>query len=119
MNVQVYSTPNYLAFIIIRDRIVLNKTLESMKMRRRERKMIEKQLSSSQLKALCDVLANSDPNLGLTESEIRIKLGQCHIHAVDKGGHRNELGYVLGLNKRDWLYNCFVPASSDVRKKGS
>lgn len=53
-------------------------------------------------------MANSDPNLGLTESEIRLKLGQCFIHIVDKGGYRNEMGYKPGLNKRDWLYNCFV-----------
>ncbi len=70
--------------------------------------MVVKQLSQPQLKSLCDVLANSDPNLGLTESEIRLKLGQCFIHIVDKGGYRNEFGYTPGLNKRDWLYNCFA-----------
>ena len=81
--------------------------------------MLEKQLSQPQLKSLCDVLANSDPNLGLTESEIRLKLGQCYIHIVDKGGCRNEYGYIPGLSKKNWLYNCFaneVNSSKSFRK---
>lgn len=67
-----------------------------------------KKLTDIQLKALCDVLANSDPNLGLTESEIRIKLAQCAIVAADKGNKGNAFAFQTGLNKRDWLYNCFV-----------
>lgn len=67
-----------------------------------------KSLSQQQLKALCDVLANSDPNMGLTESEIRLKLGQCYIYVIDKGGYNDGIHYKIGLNKRDWLYRCFV-----------
>ncbi len=36
--------------------------------------MINKEMSQQQLKALSDALANSDPQCGLTESEIRLKL---------------------------------------------
>ena len=69
---------------------------------------MNKPINQQQLKALCDVLANSDPKCGLTESEIRIKLGQCSIDAVNKGNRSNRYTYQIGLNKRDWLYNCFV-----------
>lgn len=65
-------------------------------------------LSQQHLKALCDVLANSDPNLGLTESEIRLKLGQCNIQIMDKGSRSDGVQYSFGLNKRNWLYNCFA-----------
>ena len=67
---------------------------------------MNKQIEQQHLKALCDILADSSQ--GLTESEIRLKLGQCSIVAVDKGNRSNGYGYQIGLNKRDWLYNCFV-----------
>lgn len=70
--------------------------------------MINKAMSQQQLKALCDALANSDPQCGLTESEIRLKLGQCSITILDKGSKSNGYTYQIGLNKRNWLYNCFV-----------
>lgn len=69
---------------------------------------MNKQMTQQHIKALCDILANSDPKCGLTESEIRVKLGQCSIDIVDKGNRSNGYTYQLGLNKRDWLYNCFV-----------
>ena len=69
---------------------------------------MNKQMSQQHIKAVCDVLANSDPQCGLTESEIRIKLGQCSIEIVDKGNRSNGYTYQIGLNKRDWLYNCFA-----------
>lgn len=70
--------------------------------------MINKPMSQQQLKALCDAMANSNPQQGLTESEIRLKLGQCSITIMDKGVRNNGLTYQKGLNKRDWLYNCFA-----------
>ena len=75
---------------------------------------MNKQIEQQHLKALCDVLA--DTSQGLTESEIRLKLGQCSIVAVDKGNRSNGYGYQLGLNKRDWLYNCFA---SEINQKRS
>ena len=45
---------------------------------------------------------------GLTKSELTTLLGQCGICSVDDGSSRNQLGYTIGLNKRDWLYNCLV-----------
>lgn len=75
---------------------------------------MNKQIEQQHLKALCDVLA--DTSQGLTESEIRLKLGQCSIVAVDKGNRSNEYGYQIGLNKRDWLYNCFA---SEINQKRS
>ena len=70
--------------------------------------MINKPMSQQQLKALCDAMANSNPQFGLTESEIRLKLGQCSIAILDKGRSNNGITYQIGLNKRDWLYNCFA-----------
>lgn len=70
--------------------------------------MIDKQMSKQHLKALCDVLAHTDPSCGLTNREIELKLGQCSIVAVDKGFRSDGIFYQAGLNKRDWLYNCFA-----------
>lgn len=76
--------------------------------------MLNKVISQQQLKALCDVLADTDN--GLTESEIRLKLGQCSISILDKGDYSNGYVYKTGLNKRDWLYNCFA---NEVNSKKS
>lgn len=35
-------------------------------------------------------------------------LGQCRICVVDDGSSHSQLGYTIGLNKREWLYNCLV-----------
>ena len=63
-------------------------------------------LNQQQLKSLCGVVAHTSE--GLTKSELTTLLGQCGICAVDDGSSRNQLGYTIGLNKRDWLYNCLV-----------
>lgn len=72
------------------------------------RKMTNKSISQQHLKALCDVMADTNPNLGLTKAEIKLKLGQCSIEITDDGFRTNGLVYQTGLNKRDWLYNCFA-----------
>lgn len=63
-------------------------------------------INQQQLKSICDVLA--DTNCGLTKSELSLKLGQSGIIAVDDGSRRDGYTYEFGLNKRDWLYNCFA-----------
>ncbi|WP_404996816.1 TIGR02391 family protein [Caldifermentibacillus hisashii] len=68
--------------------------------------MVSKALNEQQLKAICSVLA--DTNEGLTKKEISNILLQCKIKLVDDGYSRNDYSYTIGLNKRDWLYNCFV-----------
>jgi uncharacterized protein (TIGR02391 family) len=68
--------------------------------------MIRKELNGQQLKALCDVLA--DTSRGLTRTELKRFLEQCQIPLVDDGKSSNGYTYTIGLNKRDWLYNCFV-----------
>lgn len=35
-------------------------------------------------------------------------LGQCRICVVDDGSSHSQLGYTIGLSKREWLYNCLV-----------
>lgn len=57
-------------------------------------------------KSLCGVVTHTSE--GLTKSELTTLLGQCGICAVDDGSSCNQLGYTIGLNKRDWLYNCLV-----------
>lgn len=63
-------------------------------------------INQQQLKSICDVLA--DTNHGLTKSELTLKLGQSGIIAVDDGSRSDGYTYEFGLNKRDWLYNCFA-----------
>lgn len=71
-------------------------------------------LNEQQLKAICNVLA--DTNEGLTKKEITDLLHQCKIELVDDGHSKNGYGYTLGLNKRDWLYNCFA---NEINKEKS
>lgn len=65
-------------------------------------------LTEQQIKSMCAILA--DTNRGLTKTELTRHLQHCRIPNVDDG-HRtieNGMYYQLGLNKRDWLYNCFA-----------
>jgi len=68
--------------------------------------MIDKILNEQQLKAICNVLA--DTNQGLTKTELTHLLEQCQISVMDDGKSSNGFTYTIGLNKRDWLYNCFA-----------
>jgi uncharacterized protein (TIGR02391 family) len=68
--------------------------------------MIRKILNEQQLKAICDVLA--DTSRGLTKKELTRLLEQCQIPVMDDGKSSNGFTYTIGLNKRDWLYNCFA-----------
>lgn len=68
--------------------------------------MIQKILNEQSLKAICDVLA--DTNRGLTKTELSRLLNQCNITLVDDGKFNNGYMYSIGLNKRDWLYSCFA-----------
>lgn len=67
---------------------------------------INKFLNQQQLKALCGVMAHTSK--GLTKDELTTLLGQCAFNTVDDGSSRNQWGYTIGLNKRDWLYNCLA-----------
>lgn len=64
------------------------------------------EISQEQLKAICDIIA--DTNTGLTKSDIKLVLVQCGIETVDDGCRTNGLTHTIGLNKRNWLYNCLV-----------
>ena len=68
--------------------------------------MTNKILNEQQLKAICDVLA--DTGRGLTKTELTRLLEQCQIALMDDGKSNNGYTYSIGLNKRDWLYSCFV-----------
>ena len=63
-------------------------------------------MDDEQLKATCDVLAET--KLGYTKTELTRLLEQSRIAVVSDGGTSNAHGYTLGLNKREWLYNCLV-----------
>ena len=63
-------------------------------------------LDQQQIKAICGVVAHTSQ--GLTKNELTVLLGQCGICAVDDGSSRSQWGYTIGLNKRDWLYNCLA-----------
>ena len=68
--------------------------------------MIKKILDEQQLKAVCDVLAETDS--GYTKTELTRLLQQSKIEITSDGRTSNAYGYSLGLNKRDWLYNCLA-----------
>ncbi|MDO9534272.1 MAG: hypothetical protein Q7J85_02840 [Bacillota bacterium] len=76
--------------------------------------MTKKVLDAQQLKAVCDALA--DTNRGLTKTELERLLMQCPIALVDDGNSNNDYTYTRGLNKRDWLYNCFVNEINTQKK---
>jgi uncharacterized protein (TIGR02391 family) len=71
------------------------------------------QISQEQLKAFCDIVAET--NTGLTKSEMSLVLGQSGITTVDDGKRSNGFTYTIGLNKRDWLYNCLVNEINQTR----
>jgi uncharacterized protein (TIGR02391 family) len=73
--------------------------------------MITKSINQQQLRAICNVLA--DTNKGLTKSELSKLLQQCKIPLIDDGSKSNGITYTIGLNKKDWLYNCFVSEFSN------
>lgn len=63
-------------------------------------------LNQQQLKAICDIVAHT--SLGLTKKELTLLLGQCKIDVTDDGARNTPYGFQVGLNKREWLYNCLV-----------
>ncbi|WP_346936037.1 hypothetical protein [Clostridium sp.] len=68
--------------------------------------MITKVIDEQQVKAVCDVLGET--SLGFTKTELTRLLQQCGIEIVSDGKSSNGYVYQVGLNKRDWLYNCLV-----------
>ena len=68
--------------------------------------MTRKYLDEQQLKAMCDVLAET--SLGYTKTELTRLLQQSKITVLSDGKVSNGYTYQLGLNKRDWLYNCLA-----------
>lgn len=68
--------------------------------------MVTKIIDQQHLKAVCDVLAET--NLGYTKTELTRLLQQSEIEILSDGKSSNAYGYTLGLNKRDWLYNCLA-----------
>ncbi len=63
-------------------------------------------LDEQQIKAVCDVLAET--SLGYTKTELTKLLQQSKIIIVSDGKVSKGYTYQIGLNKRDWLYNCLV-----------
>ena len=76
--------------------------------------MVTKIIDQQHLKAVCDVLAETD--LGYTKTELTRLLRQSGIEILSDGKSNNAYGYTLGLNKRDWLYNCLA---SEINKSHS
>ena len=68
--------------------------------------MVTKIIDQQHLKAVCDVLAET--NLVYTKTELTRLLQQSEIEILSDGKSSNAYGYTLGLNKRDWLYNCLA-----------
>ena len=71
-------------------------------------------LDEQQLKALCDVLGETSS--GYTKAELTHLLEQSGIAIVSDDSKSNGYIYQIGLNKRQWLYNCFA---NEVNKNQS
>jgi uncharacterized protein (TIGR02391 family) len=69
-------------------------------------RQVVRTLDQQQLKAICDIVAHTSQ--GLTKSELTTLLGQSGISPIDDGSSRSQSGYIIGLNKRDWLYSCLA-----------
>ncbi len=69
---------------------------------------MDKVLNEQQIKSICGILA--DTHNGLTKSELKTHLSLCRIPITDDGNRNinNGFAYQIGLNKKDWLYNCFA-----------
>lgn len=76
--------------------------------------MTNKNLDQQQLKAVCNILAHT--SLGLTKTELSRLLEQSQILLLDDGYSANGYTYTIGLNKRDWLFNCLA---NDINKNKS
>lgn len=61
--------------------------------------MINKVIDEQQLKAVCDVLGET--NLGYTKTELTRLLEQSKIQIMSDGKSNNGYVYQMGLNKRD------------------
>lgn len=68
--------------------------------------LISKVIDEQQLKAVCDVLGNTDS--GYTKTELTRLLEQSKIEVLSDGKFNNGYTYGIGLNKREWLYNCLA-----------
>ena len=68
--------------------------------------MISKVLNQQQLKAVCDILGHTKE--GFTKTELTRLLQQSQIALMDDGNANNGYSYTIGLNKRNWLYNCLA-----------
>lgn len=68
--------------------------------------MVSKFIDEQQLKAVCNILGET--NQGLTKTELTRLLQQSKIDILSDGSSNNGYTYQIGLNKRDWLYNCLV-----------
>lgn len=68
--------------------------------------VINKAIDEQQLKAVCDVLGET--NLGYTKTELTRLLEQSNIQIMSDGKSNNGYIYQMGLNKKDWLYNCLA-----------
>ena len=68
--------------------------------------LTNKILNEQELQAICDILAHT--NAGYTKTELTHLLRQCRITVVDDGSSSNGYTYTIGLNKRNWLYNCMA-----------
>jgi|GEM_PF-2690312 len=65
-------------------------------------------MSQELLSSLSTIFGETDNSVGFSKSELEKKLVACGIACVDDDYHNNGLVYKIGLNKKDWFYNCLV-----------
>lgn len=63
-------------------------------------------LDDQQLKALCDVIA--DTSQGYTKNQLKKLLKNSNIEELDDGSFNSGYVYRIGLKKSDWLYECLL-----------
>ena len=60
-------------------------------------------LNPQQLEAICGIIGDT-----LTKSKLSKLLGQCGVEIGDDGSRRYPDKYIIGLNKKDWLFKCLA-----------
>lgn len=69
--------------------------------------VLGKTLSEQELKSIANILGATDCRI-LSKSTLKTLLQQEKLTVADDGNRSNRYFYQIGLNKRDWLYNCFA-----------
>ena len=73
-------------------------------------------LTQQQIESLCAIFGETDSSKEFTKTELKALLRQSQIPEADDGARSNGLSFQIGLNKKDWLVNCFI---TEIRRSNN